>query len=137
MSSPSVSTSPASPASPAPPPPASSLGSILTRAVTPSSDWEEKEQLLDVIYWARQILGIIIGIVWGFLGVTGAKGLVGFAGLNSALILVYLSAFQKVDEEEFGGKWELTKEGFMTSSAGFVVTWVIIYTGMHFGEELM
>jgi hypothetical protein len=26
-----------------------------------------------------------------------------------------------VDEEEYGGAWELTKEGFMTSFAGFLV----------------
>ena len=38
--------------------------------------------------------------------------------------------------QEYGGKWELTKEGFMTSFAGFLVTWIIVYTGMHFGDEL-
>ena len=115
----------------------SSSLSLLARAVTPNSDWDEnKEDLLDVVYWARQVLGIIIGLVWGLLGVSGAKGIVGFVGLNSAAILVYLSGFQKVDEEDFGGKWELTKEGFMTSAAGFLVTWIIVYTGMHFGDEL-
>ena len=115
----------------------SSSLSLLARAVTPNSDWDEnKEDLLDVVYWARQVLGIIIGLVWGLLGVSGAKGIVGFVGLNSAAILVYLSGFQKVDEEDFGGKWELTKEGFMPSAAGFLVTWIIVYTGMHFGDEL-
>ena len=39
--------------------------------------------------------------------------------------------FQGVDETEFGGAWELTKEGFLTSAAGFLVTWIIIYTGLH------
>jgi hypothetical protein len=34
---------------------------------------------------------------------------------------LYFSTFQSVDEEEFGGAWELTKEGFMTSFAGFLV----------------
>ena len=39
--------------------------------------------------------------------------------------------FQGGDETEFGGAWELTKEGFLTSAAGFLVTWIIIYTGLH------
>jgi len=34
---------------------------------------------------------------------------------------LYFSGYHKVDEEEFGGAWELTKEGFMTSFAGFLV----------------
>lgn len=29
--------------------------------------------------------------------------------------------FQSIDEEEYGGMWEITKEGFMTSFAGFLV----------------
>ncbi len=34
---------------------------------------------------------------------------------------MYFSSFQQVDEEEYGGTWELTKEGFMTSFALFLV----------------
>lgn len=55
-----------------------------------------------------------------------------FALVNAGLIYVYFSSFQSIDEEEYGGAWELTKEGFMTSFAGFLVTWIIIYSGLHF-----
>lgn len=41
--------------------------------------------------------------------------------VNAAVIYVYVSSFQNVDEEEYGGMWEITKEGFMTSFAGFLV----------------
>lgn len=41
---------------------------------------------------------------------------------NAGILYLYFSGFQKVDEEEFGGAWELTKEGFMTSFAGFLVS---------------
>jgi len=34
---------------------------------------------------------------------------------------LYFTNFQKIDEEEYGGSWELTKEGFMSSFAGFLV----------------
>lgn len=30
-----------------------------------------QEEFLDVIYWARQAIGIIIGIVWGLIPLKG------------------------------------------------------------------
>lgn len=44
-----------------------------------------------------------------------------FCVINAALVYFYASSFQGIDEEEFGGMWELTKEGFVTSFAGFLV----------------
>ena len=38
---------------------------------------------------------------------------------------------QGIDEAEYGGAWELTKEGFLSGAAGFLVTWIIVYTGLH------
>jgi len=90
-----------------------------------------KEEFLDVIYWGRQILGILLGLVWGLLPLKGFLGLVLFAGLSAGIIYVWITAVQGVDEAEYGGAWELTKEGFLTSAAGFLVTWIIIYTGLH------
>lgn len=44
-----------------------------------------------------------------------------FCLLNVLSLYSYTTAFQKVDDEEFGGTWELIKEGFMTSFASFLV----------------
>lgn len=44
-----------------------------------------------------------------------------FALLNAGILYIYFTNFQKIDEEEYGGPWELTKEGFMTSFALFLV----------------
>lgn len=44
-----------------------------------------------------------------------------FLVLNAVILYAYFTNFQQVDEEEFGGAWELTKEGFVTSLAGFLV----------------
>lgn len=49
-------------------------------------------------------------------------GVYRFAGVNSGLVYVYFNSFQSVEEEEFGGAWELTKEGFLQSFAGFLVS---------------
>ncbi|XP_071451030.1 GEL complex subunit OPTI [Hetaerina americana] len=109
-----------------------SLPSVWTRAFTCNSEWPDKEEFLDVIYWSRQALGIFIGILWGLIPLKGFIALLLFVLVNAGLIYLYFTSFQNVDEEEYGGSWELTKEGFMTSFAGFLVTWIIIYSGLHF-----
>ena len=43
----------------------SNIPSVWTRAVTAKSSWPEKEEFLDVIYWIRQVLGVILGLIWG------------------------------------------------------------------------
>lgn len=45
-----------------------------------------------------------------------------FVVVNAGITYLYFSSFQQIDEEEYGGMWELTKEGFMTSFAGFLVS---------------
>ncbi|KAK7868707.1 hypothetical protein R5R35_008233 [Gryllus longicercus] len=108
------------------------VGSVWSRAFTSNSEWPDKEEFLDVIYWSRQALGIIIGLVWGLIPLKGFIALLLFVLVNAGLIYIYFTNFQSIDEEEYGGAWELTKEGFMTSFAGFLVTWIIIYSGLHF-----
>lgn len=49
-----------------------------------------------------------------------------FVIVNAGITYLYFSSFQQIDEEEFGGIWELTKEGFMTSFAGFLVSLSLI-----------
>ncbi|KAL1518280.1 hypothetical protein ABEB36_001924 [Hypothenemus hampei] len=112
--------------------------SVWSRAFTANSEWLDKEEFLDVIYWIRQVLGVILGVVWGVLPLKGFFGLALFIVINAVVLYLYYSNFQGVDEEEYGGPWELTKEGFITSFAGFLVTWIIIYTGLHYEklEEL-
>ena len=52
-----------------------------------------------------------------------------FCVINASLVYFYASSFQGIDEEEYGGMWELTKEGFVTSFAGFLVSNNILYAG--------
>ncbi|GBM13662.1 Uncharacterized protein C20orf24 [Araneus ventricosus] len=91
-----------------------------------------RDEFLDVIYWTRQILGVILGFAWGLIPLQGFIGLASFCLLNVIILYSYTSAFQKIDDEEFGGIWELLKEGFMTSFASFLVTWIMVYSAMHF-----
>ncbi|XP_067137642.1 GEL complex subunit OPTI [Centruroides vittatus] len=108
------------------------LASVWLRAFAPSSKWPDKDEFLDVIYWARQIIGILLGLAWGLLPLKGFFGIALFCIVNAICVYVYSSNFQKVDAEEYGGIWELIKEGFMTSFAGFLVTWIMVFSVIHY-----
>ena len=122
--------------------------SSVNKVFTYHADWPEKEEFLDVIYWSRQILGLVIGCVWGLVPLKGFIGILLFGALSAGLIYVWFTAVQGricparqqscfilntsgIDEAEYGGAWELTKEGFLSGAAGFFVTWIIVYTGLH------
>uniref|UniRef100_A0A8C8TZM9 Respirasome Complex Assembly Factor 1 n=1 Tax=Peromyscus maniculatus bairdii TaxID=230844 RepID=A0A8C8TZM9_PERMB len=83
-----------------------------------SATWDE---FLDVIYWFRQIIAVVLGVIWGILPLRGFLGIAGFCLINAGVLYLYFSNYLQIDEEEYGGTWELTKEGFMTSFALFMV----------------
>jgi len=47
------------------------LDSVWLRARTRKSEWPDKDEFLDVVYWSRQVIGLILGIVWGLLPLKG------------------------------------------------------------------
>lgn len=108
-----------------------SVMTTLSKVFTYQADWSEKEEFLDVIYWSRQIIGLVLGVIWGLVPMQGFVGIFLFALLSAGLVYVWFTAVQGVDEAEYGGAWELTKEGFLSGAAGFLVTWIIVYTGLH------
>ncbi|PIK61954.1 hypothetical protein BSL78_01097 [Apostichopus japonicus] len=59
--------------------------SIWKRALTAKSSWPEKDEFLDVIYWTRQVIGILLGIVWGIVPLKGFIGLALWFGLSYTL----------------------------------------------------
>ncbi|XP_035378256.1 uncharacterized protein RAB5IF isoform X2 [Electrophorus electricus] len=91
-----------------------------------------QDEFLDVVYWFRQIIAVVLGVIWGVAPLKGFLGIAIFCIINAGVLYVYFSSFQQVDEEEYGGMWELTKEGFMTSFALFLVVWIIFYTALHY-----
>lgn len=108
-----------------------SISATFTKAFTSEAAWSDKDEFLDVIYWLRQILGIILGIIWGLLPLKGIFGLALFFAVNVLITYLYLSTFQKVDEEEYGGLTEILKEGLMTSFSSFLVLWILLYSSLH------
>uniref|UniRef100_A0A5S6QPA4 Rab5-interacting protein n=1 Tax=Trichuris muris TaxID=70415 RepID=A0A5S6QPA4_TRIMR len=100
------------------------------RAITPSSDWSQKDDLLDAIYWLKQLVSAILGILWGTLPLRGSLAITVYFITCSCVSYLYVISFQRVDEEWIGGMVEVIKEGFSTAFATFLVVWIVTYTFM-------
>ena len=79
--------------------PSEPLGDIVRRAFTAKSDWPEKETFLDVLYWMRQVLGVVAGLAFGVVGLKGAMALALFVAISAAVGYAYAIGFQQGDEE--------------------------------------
>ncbi|CAF3120938.1 unnamed protein product [Rotaria socialis] len=104
---------------------------FIKRALTPTASWTHKEEFLDAVYWLRQVLSIIIGVILGALSIKGLLGMIIFAAISSLIVFIYASNVQNVDPEEYGGMIEIIKEGFMTALATFLVSWIVLYSAFN------
>ncbi|CAF0850787.1 unnamed protein product [Adineta steineri] len=108
---------------------------FIKRCLTPKATWTHKEEFLDAVYWLRQVVSIIIGIIVGILSVKGFLGIITFGIISSLIVFIYATNFQNVDPEEYGGIVEIIKEGFMTAFATFLVSWIVLYSAFHAPES--
>lgn len=92
--------------------------------------WNDKDEVLDAVYWSRQILAIFMGLIWGFLGLTGFLGIGTFAVINSlaAYAIANNTGYEFEPEENFLS----LKEGFATTFATFLVTWIVTHTAFRY-----
>ena len=68
----------------------------VNKVFTPNSEWPEKEEFLDVIYWSRQIIGLVLGLLWGLLPLKGFIGIFLFAALSAGIVYVWFTAVQVI-----------------------------------------
>lgn len=94
---------------------------------------DDKDEVLDAVYWGRQLIALLMGIVWGFLAIKGFMGMILFAVINS--IVAYAIASSTNYEFEPDDNLLPVKEGFMTTFATFLVSWIVSYTAIHFDER--
>lgn len=92
--------------------------------------WDDKDDVLDAVYWSRQVLALFMGVIWGILGLTGFVGIVSFAIINS--IAAYAIANNTGYDFDPDENYLSIKEGFMTTFATFLVSWIVTYTAYNF-----
>lgn len=127
---------PAAAAAPAPTAGPKRAGVLLARAVAavlPSTSstsvaapWA-KDDILDALYWIRQVLALVAGPL---AGLTGRQGVSTFALFVTSACSAGLSWARAlgVDEEDLGGMAPLLGEGLSQSVALFVLLWVVTFS---------
>ncbi|KAF6253576.1 Rab5-interacting protein-domain-containing protein, partial [Scenedesmus sp. NREL 46B-D3] len=94
-----------------------------------AATWE-KDDLLDVIYWYRQVLGIVFGLLWGFGAITGFLGFMSAVILSCLLTMATYKSVLGIDEEDYGGHGEFLQEGLPGWVGSFLITWTLTYTAL-------
>ncbi|GAM17178.1 hypothetical protein SAMD00019534_003530 [Acytostelium subglobosum LB1] len=97
---------------------------LLRNAFNTDIEFTTKE-MRNNVHWLRQIIAVLIGILFGLIPVKGLYGLAGFFIVNAGFTTIYYSKFLEVEDADT--KWELFQEGFMPSFACFLVSWIISY----------
>ncbi|XRB14028.1 Rab5-interacting family protein [Pseudoscourfieldia marina] len=104
-----------------------SLARSTQKLLRASQDWN-KDELLDVLHWSRQVLGVVLGVVWATLALDGFFAFVAYAIGSTACIIALYGGHLKLDADDFGGHNALVTEGFAPATALFVVTWTVVHT---------
>ncbi|XP_055458189.1 GEL complex subunit OPTI isoform X2 [Psammomys obesus] len=59
--------------------------SVWSKVLRSDAAWDDKDEFLDVIYWFRQIIAVILGVIWGVLPLRGFLGIAGSFGSSFTL----------------------------------------------------
>ncbi|KAA8495428.1 hypothetical protein FVE85_1583 [Porphyridium purpureum] len=103
--------------------------SLVVLAVTRNAGRKMKtNQVLDLLYWMRQIGALIMGVVLGAGAVEGFVGFVAFGVCVIMLPLVYLNMYLNTNDELHGGAKAFLMEGTMPSLGLFVLVWTLAFS---------
>jgi hypothetical protein len=90
-----------------------------------------KEEVFDILFYAKEVFGLILGVVIALAGVMGLIGIVAFVLAISLLNYLYVYRFLGVDDEVVETK-DVLKEHFMNGFFPFLLSWVIVYNLINF-----
>ncbi|KAK8806757.1 hypothetical protein WA588_005559 [Blastocystis sp. NMH] len=106
---------------------------LLTLAMKKNAEYTKETfpDFLDLIYYLKQILALIIGIVWGIVPLTGAFGVFCGIVIIFGIPLFYANRYLCVDQQDFDLS-SIASEGAMPAICLFFVTWIVAYSAIHF-----
>ena len=103
-----------------------SFGSIISDS---GKEWI-REDITLIIYWLRQILSLMIGILWGMIRFEGFLAVLMYLIVSIFTLSTYKSAL-KVPEETFDIV-DVFKEGIVPGLGIFLFGWISSYSLAHY-----
>ncbi|VDO28646.1 unnamed protein product [Haemonchus placei] len=68
----------------------------LGKALRAGSEWSDKDELLDVVYWGKQLLSLIIGIAFGAASMHGILAILAYVAISTMVAQHFVVKFQQV-----------------------------------------
>ncbi|KAE9551159.1 hypothetical protein FO519_005629 [Halicephalobus sp. NKZ332] len=90
------------------------------KVFTKNASWVDKDELLDVVYWGRQLLALILGLFFGLWPMTSFWGLATYVAITVFVFNHYVVSAQEQDPDEMTFM-DIAKEGFGSAFATFLV----------------
>ena len=103
-----------------------SFGSIISDE---GSEWT-REDITLIIYWVRQILSLLLGILWGLVRFEGWLGILTYLIVCVFTLSTYKSAL-KVPDDTFD-IIDVFKEGIIPGLGIFLFGWISSYSLAHY-----
>jgi len=104
-----------------------SVGNQVRRALRPCGRWPgTKDELLDAVFWLRQLLSVGAGVALGVVGVTGFPGFLVYIASTTLACVLYARFFLGGADVLEGT--EALSEGLLGSLGFFFISWVLSYS---------
>lgn len=110
-----------------------SFAQFTKKALTYNGQWD-KDSFDDYpvfVYWIRQVVGLVAGLMCGVMPITDPSGFAVFAILNIFVPFFVYGVYSNVNIDDFGG-FELVSEGMQQSAGVFALAWILTYSALHF-----
>mmetsp|Transcript_68556 Transcript_68556/g.61592 ORF Transcript_68556/g.61592 Transcript_68556/m.61592 type:complete len:153 (-) Transcript_68556:64-522(-) len=103
-----------------------SFGSIISET---GEEWI-REDIVLIIYWVRQILSLMLGIIWGVVRFEGILAILTYLIVSIFTLQTYKSTL-KVPDETFDIV-DIFKEGIVPALGIFLFGWISSYSLAHY-----
>lgn len=75
---------------------------LLQKALTKGEPKDlDRDEVLDIVYWFRCLVGLTIGLLAGIMGITGYPVILIFGVSLFGLTHFYLTSYLEVDQDDF------------------------------------
>ncbi|KAJ1362869.1 hypothetical protein KIN20_022575, partial [Parelaphostrongylus tenuis] len=74
------------------------------------SEWFDKDELLDVVFWGKRVLSLIVAITFGVTSMHGILAIHAYVAISTVVVQHFVLKYHQVNEDEVGGFWELARK---------------------------
>ncbi|KAI9502797.1 hypothetical protein GGI25_005187 [Coemansia spiralis] len=103
---------------------------VWQKAFMRDQEWR-KDELRDAVFWVISAFSLVLGLLFGVVGISGLPGFVVFFSGVVVVPSIYYASFLGVDDQDYGGKMEVLGDSVGAGAAVFVLAWTGIYTMLH------